>query len=258
MAELQELLTDQLRDLYDAEKQLTKALPKLAKAASNEQLKQAFTEHLEVTKNQVARIEQAFEHLGERAKGKACKAMKGLVEEGQEHLEEHERGPMRDVTLTASAEKVEHYEIAAYLSARSLARAVGQHAVALLMQETLREEEQAGNLMLQLGSQVQREVKEIGRAGEEKRSKSPRGATSRGSGKGTQRRAPAPKRTAKPSGSSSSSLTTTDHDEIRAWAEARGARPACVRGTGGRGDTGMIRLDFPGYSGAESLDEISW
>ena len=80
MEQLQELLTEELRDLYDAEKQLTKALPKLAKAASNEELKRAFTEHLEVTKNQVARIEQAFEHLGEKAKSKPCKGMKVLVE----------------------------------------------------------------------------------------------------------------------------------------------------------------------------------
>jgi ferritin-like metal-binding protein YciE len=263
MAELQELLTDQLRDLYDAEKQLTKALPKLAKAASNEQLRQAFTDHLEVTKNQVARIEQAFEHLGEKAKGKPCKAMKGLVEEGQEHLEEHERGAMRDVTLTASAEKVEHYEIAAYLSARSLAQAVGQQAVAGLMQETLREEEQAGNLMLQLAKQLQREVQQGARdeAGDERkgRSRSGRGTSSpSSSGGGTKRGGRAEKKSGSRSGSSASSVTTTDHDEIRAWAEARGARPACVRGTGRRGDTGMIRLDFPGYSGSESLEEISW
>src|SRR5687767_872638 len=90
MSEVQELLVEELRDLYDAEKQLVKALPKMAKAASNSELRQAFTEHLEVTRNQVSRLEQAFELLGERAKSKPCKAMKGLVEEGQEHMGEHE------------------------------------------------------------------------------------------------------------------------------------------------------------------------
>lgn len=230
MAELQELLTDHLRDLYDAEKQLTKALPKLAKAASNQELKQAFTDHLQVTKNQVARIEQAFEHLGEKAKGKPCKGMQGLVEEGQEHVAEHERGTILDVTLAAGAEKVEHYEIAGYMTARSLAKAIGQRAVAGLMQETLREEEQTGNLLMQIAERLQREVRDSG-------SKS---------------------KNASRSSSSASSSITTDHDEIRQWAEERGAKPTCVRGTGGRGDTGMIRLDFPGYTGEDSLEPISW
>jgi len=238
MPELQELLTDHLRDLYDAEKQLTKALPKLAKAASNQELKQAFTDHLEVTKNQVARIEQAFEQLGEKAKGKPCVGMKGIVEEGQEHVAEHKRGPMLDVTLVAGAEKVEHYEIAAYMTAKSLAKAIGQRAVAGLMQETLREEEQTGTLLMQIAERLQKEM---------------------------QQQAPAKGRAEKTSktnstrtGSSKSGVMTTDHDEIRRWAEERGARPACVRGTGGRGDTGMLRLDFPGYSGSESLQPVSW
>jgi ferritin-like metal-binding protein YciE len=230
MAELQELLTDHLRDLYDAEKQLTKALPKLAKAASNEELKRAFTEHLEVTRNQVARIEEAFEHLGEKAKSKPCKGMKGLVEEGQEHAGEHEKGLELDLALAASAEKVEHYEIAGYMTARSMAKTIGQTAVAGLMQETLREEEQTGNLILQIAERLQREMKS-GMSGEA------------GAKKG-----------AAPKGSN----VTTDHDEIRRWAEQRKAKPACVRGTGRKGDTGMIRLDFPGYSGGDSLQEISW
>jgi ferritin-like metal-binding protein YciE len=237
MAELQELLTDHLRDIYDAEKQLTKALPRLAKAASNEELKRAFTEHLEITRNQVARIEEAFEHLGEKARGKPCKAMKGLVEEGNEHAEEHEKGLERDLALTASAEKVEHYEIASYLTARSIAKTIGQRAVAGLMQETLREEEKAGNLMLQIAERLQREMKQGGGTP----------ASARGKSKGN----------AKASSNGGSSVTT-DHDEIRQWAEARGASPACVRGTGGKGDTGMIRLDFPGYSGGKSLQKISW
>lgn len=244
MPELQELLTDHLRDLYDAEKQLTKALPKMARAASNDELKRAFADHLEVTKNQVARIEEAFEHLGEKAKSKPCKGMKGLVEEGQEHVGEHKRGLELDLALAASAEKVEHYEIAGYMTARSIAKTIGQRAVAGLMQETLREEEQTGNLILQIAERLQREMKDGG-------------ATA------TSRSKPTTKTASKATSSSKASSTgaatvTTDHEEIREWAEARGAKPACVRRTGGKGDTGVIRLDFPGYSGGESLQPISW
>jgi len=222
MAELQELLTDHLRDLYDAEKQLTKALPKLAKAASNEELKRAFTEHLEITQIQVTRLEQAFEHLGEKTKGKPCKGMKGLIEEGSEHLQEHERGLVRDLTLAAGAEKVEHYEIAAYSTAKSLATASGQRAVAGLMQETLREEEQAGKLLMQIAERLQ---------------------------KGLQQGSGTPKKKTADTSSSQSSSVTTDHEEIRRWAEERNAKPTCVRGTGKRGDAGMLRLDFPAIQG---------
>jgi ferritin-like metal-binding protein YciE len=254
MAELQELLTDHLRDLYDAEKQLTKALPKLAKAASNQELKQAFTQHLEVTKNQVTRIEEAFEHLGEKAKSKPCKGMKGLVEEGQEHIGEHERGPMLDVALAAAAEKVEHYEIAAYLSARSVAKSIGQRAVAGLLQETLREEEQTGNLLLQIAERLQREAQSTAAEGAQETRRGQRG-TKAGDASRSSRPASAQARS---TGREAGSMVTTDHKKIRRWAEERGAKPACVRGTGGRGDTGLIRLDFPGYSGSESLQEISW
>jgi ferritin-like metal-binding protein YciE len=249
MAELQELLTDNLRDLYDAEKQLTKALPKLAKAASNAELRQAFTDHLEVTQNQIARLEQAFEHLGEKAKSKPCKAMKGLVEEGQEHIQEHEKGTLRDLALAGAADKVEHYEISAYKSVRALAKTVGQRAVAGLMQETLREEEQTDSLLLQIAQRLQQEIQSGSAEEEETPARAKRGNT------------PNQKTSAKSGGRRSGSNGTTamtDHDEIRQWAEARGAKPACVKGTGKRGDTGMIRLDFPGYSGAESLQPISW
>jgi ferritin-like metal-binding protein YciE len=240
MAELQELLTDSLRDLYDAEKQLTKALPKLAKATSNGELKQAFTDHLEVTQNQITRLEQAFEHLGEKAKSKPCKAMKGLVEEGQEHIQEHEKGTLRDLALAGAADKVEHYEISAYKSVRALAKTVGLRAVAGLMQETLREEEQTDNLLLKIAERLQRDMRETG-------------ASSKPSSNAS-RNASAGRKTTE----SAASMAMTDHDEIRQWAEARGAKPACVKGTGKGGDTGMIRLDFPGYSGAESLQPISW
>src|SRR3954447_22603698 len=142
MEQLQELLVDGLRDIYDAEKQLVRALPRLTKALSNNELKEAFNAHLETTKNQVARVEQCFELLGEKAKSKPCKAMKGLVEEAQEHLQEYEKGDVLDQVLVAAAQKVEHYEIAAYGTARAIAKSLGNKEAVNLLQETLREEEQ--------------------------------------------------------------------------------------------------------------------
>lgn len=260
MEELQELLTDALRDLLDAEKQLTKALPKLAKGASNQELKQAFLDHAEVTNNQVARLEQALTQLGEKPKGKPCKAMKGLVEEGQEHMQEHEKGLDRDCTLAVGALKVEHYEIASYMSARSMAKLLGNREVMGLIQETLREEEQTGKLMQQLGDRLLKEVKDGSGGDDEDGEESPSGGRKAG-GKQSARQAGGKQAGKKQSGGGASrgaATAITDHEEIRQWAEERGAKPACVRGTGGRGDTGMIRLDFPGYSGSESLEEISW
>ena len=282
MEELQELLTDTLRDLLDAEKQLTKALPRLAKAASNQELKQAFLEHTEVTKNQVTRLEQALEQLGQKAKGKPCKAMKGLVEEGQEHVQEHEKGIGLDCTLAASSLKVEHYEIASYTSARAMAKTMGQREVMALIQETLREEEQTGKLMQQIGDRLLKEAKESGSEEEEEDEGGEGGGGGRGrKAAGKQARKAGGKQEMRKSGGSSSprgqsgakkqggggnaggggrgaATATTDHEQIRQWAEERGAKPSCVRGTGGKGDTGMIRLDFPGYSGGDSLEEISW
>src|SRR5512132_3561976 len=161
MPELQELLVEEMRDLYDAEKQLTKALPRMAKAASYQELREAFTQHLEVTRNQVTRIEQAFEILGERAKSKPCKAMKGLVEEGQEIMTEHERGPMLDAALIGASQKVEHYEISGYGTVRALAKALGQREVADLMDQTAKEEGQTDKLLTQIALQM---LKEVGRA----------------------------------------------------------------------------------------------
>ena len=137
---LQECLTNELRDIYDAEKQLTKALPKLAKAASSEELTQALTDHLEETQAQVARLEEVFEVLGIPAKGKACKGMKGLIEEGNEHVQEEDAGVVRDLAIIAAAQRVEHYEIAAYGTARTLAEQIGNTEAAKLLQETEDEE----------------------------------------------------------------------------------------------------------------------
>lgn len=137
---LQELLIEEIKDIYDAEKQLVKALPKMAKAASNAELKQGFMDHLEETKNHVTRLETVFERLSAPAKGKTCKAMKGLVEEGSEAIELHAPDAIRDACLIGAAQRVEHYEMAAYGMARALAETLGEAEVAELLQQTLDEE----------------------------------------------------------------------------------------------------------------------
>jgi ferritin-like metal-binding protein YciE len=138
----QDLFLDELRDIYHAEKQLVRALPKMARAASSQQLKQAFEKHLEQTKGQVERLEQVFEQLDTRTRGKRCEAMEGLIEEAKEMMEEIESPEVLDAALITAAQKVEHYEIAAYGSVRAFAEAMGQGEVAKLLEQTLAEEKQ--------------------------------------------------------------------------------------------------------------------
>jgi len=116
---LNELLQDELKDLYDAEKQLTKALPKLSKKASAEELKEAITDHLRQTEEHVERLERAFEELGMPARGKTCKGMKNLISEGDDMIGNADQGAVRDAVMIAAAQKVEHYEIASYGTART-------------------------------------------------------------------------------------------------------------------------------------------
>jgi ferritin-like metal-binding protein YciE len=137
---LQELLIEEIKDIYDAEKQLVKALPKMAKAASNAELKQGFLNHLEETKNHVTRLETVFERLSTPAKGKTCKAMKGLVEEGSEAIDLDAPDSIRDACLIGAAQRVEHYEMAAYGMTRALAETLGETEVVDLLQQTLDEE----------------------------------------------------------------------------------------------------------------------
>lgn len=137
---LQKALQEQLRDLYSAENQLTKALPKMAKAASSPALKQAFTAHLEETHGHVERLQRAAEMLEFKPGGKKCKAMEGLIEEGKEVLEEDGEDAVIDLALIAAAQRVEHYEIAAYGTARTMAEQLGNKKLAALLQETLDEE----------------------------------------------------------------------------------------------------------------------
>src|SRR5436190_4448576 len=124
---LDELLQDELKDMYDAEKQLTKALPKMAKKATNEDLKQAFEEHLHQTEQHIERLEQVFEQLEMPARGKKCEGMKGLIEEGQDMMKDADDDATRDALMIASAQKVEHYEIASYGTARTWANLLGKN-----------------------------------------------------------------------------------------------------------------------------------
>ena len=154
MRTLHDLFVDQLKDLYNAENQLVKALPKMAKNASNPQLKQAFTKHLEETKGHVERLEQVFDLLGAPAKGKTCKAMKGLIEEGKEMMDEDAEPEVMDAGLIAAAQRVEHYEIAGYGCVRTYAQMLGNEKAAKLLQQTLDEEGKTDKLLTDLAESV--------------------------------------------------------------------------------------------------------
>jgi ferritin-like metal-binding protein YciE len=158
MDTLRELLIDELKDLYNAEGQLVKALPKMAKAATNPKLKAGFEEHLAETKEQVSRLEEAFRILGEKPKGKTCHAMQGLVEEGKEAIEEDGNDAVRDAQLIGAAQRVEHYEIAAYGTARAFAATLGEDKVAKLLQETLDEEGETNKKLTALAAVVNKEA----------------------------------------------------------------------------------------------------
>src|ERR1700680_141393 len=151
---LQELYIDELRDLYNAETQLVKALPKMAKAASNQQLRQAFEEHLRQTAGHVTRLEQIFEELGEKPSGKKCIAMEGLVREGSELIGEDYPEPVLDAGIIGAAQRVEHYEIAAYGTVRSFAEVLGESEQASLLEETLNEEKGADEKLSQISEKV--------------------------------------------------------------------------------------------------------
>lgn len=142
-SQLQELFVDALKDLYWAEKALTKALPKMQKKATTETLKDAMEMHLEQTMEQVARLEQIFEVLGEKARGKKCEAMEGLIKEAESVMEDTEDGTMtRDAGIIMAAQKVEHYEISSYGTLVQIARVLGHDEVASILQETLEEEKE--------------------------------------------------------------------------------------------------------------------
>ena len=139
-----------LQDIYYAERQIVKALPKMAKAAQSATLKAAFTEHLHQTQTQVERLQQVFEHIGKPAKAKTCEAIQGLIEEGDEVVHDFEQGAVRDAGLAACAQAVEHYEIARYGALIAWAKAAGHAEVAKLLQQTLDEEKATDQKLNQL------------------------------------------------------------------------------------------------------------
>jgi len=152
--ELHELFLDELADIYNAEQQLTKALPKLVKAARSPELREAFEAHLEETKNQIMRLDQVAESVGGAIKRKKCQAMEGLIEEGEEMMEEKEDSEALDAGLILAAQKVEHYEIASYGGLRAWAELMGHTDAVDLLQETLEEEKNADQKLNQIAESV--------------------------------------------------------------------------------------------------------
>lgn len=156
---LETLLVDQLKDLVSAEKQITRALPKMKKAASSEQLQQLFDEHIEQTRRQLDRLEKVFELLGQSSGRKKCRGMEGIIEEGKEHLEKEGEPAVIDAALIASAQHVEHYEIASYGTARTYAQMLGKDDAAKLLQESLDEEQQTNDKLTSIAvSQVNKQA----------------------------------------------------------------------------------------------------
>ena len=151
---LQQLYVEQLRDLYNAEQQLVKALPKMAKAAQSEGLRQGIAEHLEQTKGHVDRLQQIFSAMDESPKGKKCAGMEGLVEEGEEVIKEHSSGGVLDAGLIGAAQRVEHYEIAAYGTVRSFAELLGESQAVDLLQQTLEEEKETDEKLTELSKEI--------------------------------------------------------------------------------------------------------
>lgn len=151
---LQDLFIDELRDLYDAEMQLIKALPKMANAAASSQLRTAFESHLRETEAQATRLERIFEQIGEKPTGQSCDAMKGLIKEGDKLVSNVDESPLRDAGLIGAANRVEHYEMAAYGTARTFAEMLGYNEAAQLLEQTLQEEKQADRKLTEIAEQM--------------------------------------------------------------------------------------------------------
>jgi len=151
---LRELYIDELRDIYDAETQLVKALPEMARAATSDDLRSSFEEHCSQTKEHVRRLEEVFEALGEKAKGKKCKGMRGLVAEGKEMMEGDFDGEAKDAALISAAQRVEHYEIAAYGTVRTYAELLGEQEAASLLEQTLQEEKETDEKLTELAEAI--------------------------------------------------------------------------------------------------------
>jgi ferritin-like metal-binding protein YciE len=177
---LQQLYIDELKDLYSAETQMVKALPKMAKASSNAELRQGFEEHLRQTSEHVSRLEQIFEMLGEKPTGKKCLGMEGLIKEGSETMREDYEEAVMDAALIGAAQRVEHYEIAGYGTVRAFAELLRESEHVSLLEQTLQEEKQTDDKLTQLAERVNSEASQ---AAEETQSRQP------SKQKGTSRRA---------------------------------------------------------------------
>ena len=152
---LRELLVEELKDLYDAESQLIKALPKMAEAASSEDLRAAIEEHLEKTRQQVERLKQVFSQLDESPKAQKCKGMEGLIKEGKDIIEEEDMDPeVKDAAIISAAQRVEHYEIAGYGCVKTWANLLGENEVASLLEQTLDEEKEADQTLNQIAEEI--------------------------------------------------------------------------------------------------------
>ena len=155
---LRELYVEELRDIYDAEKQLIKALPKMAEAASSEELRSGFEEHLEQTKGHAQRLDQIFNALGEKPTGKKCKGMQGLVSEGSEVIDEDFDDDVKDAALISAAQRVEHYEIAAYGTVRTYASILDEQNAVSLLEKTLEEEKETDQKLTELAENINTEA----------------------------------------------------------------------------------------------------
>jgi ferritin-like metal-binding protein YciE len=164
---LKELYIDELKDLYSAENQLVKALPKMAKGAVSDDLRKGFEEHLEQTKGHVQRLEQIFDSLGGSPKGKKCKAMEGLIEEGSEVLKDDYEGSVLDAALIGAAQRVEHYEIAGYGTVRAMAEELGENEHVSLLTETLEEEKETDEKLTELAQDANSEANDQEKVEEE-------------------------------------------------------------------------------------------
>ncbi len=157
-AGLRELFIDELKDIYWAEKALVKAMPKMAKNASSNELVQALEQHLKETENQVERLEKVFEAIGEKATGKKCEAMEGLIAEAEELMKSTEEGMVRDAAIISAAQKVEHYEIASYGTLCSMAKTLNEDEAAKLLYETLEEEKSTDEILTKVSETVNEEA----------------------------------------------------------------------------------------------------
>jgi ferritin-like metal-binding protein YciE len=165
---LRALWVDELRDLYDAENRLVKALPKMAKAATSERLRAGFEEHLEQTKGHVDRLKEVFENIGEKAKAKKCQGMVGIVKEGDELMEEDFEGAVMDAAIISAAQRAEHYEIAAYGTVRDWAQLLGENEAVQLLEKTLEEEKEADRKLTEIArEEVNPQAKEMSGSEEE-------------------------------------------------------------------------------------------